>query len=174
MLDEVTGIWSSGNDLFTSVELATGGFEEAFESVLVTAEGECDNNDLGYGEWSIDDGSGPGRVDDKMYSYVPVIGNTYAVEGPLDYAFGDFKIQPRDENDVVEIPDGPSAPSNLTATAGIESVELEWDAIGDDDGPPVCVQDLSPKHPHNPEHIQVDHHRLRWRPTPVLPTQSLR
>jgi hypothetical protein len=140
MVDGVT-VNSSGNPAPAPSALSTGDFHEAFESVVVTAAGVCDNNDLGYGEWSINDGSGPGRVDDKMYGdSTIVIGNAYLVAGPLDFTYGDFKIQPRDASDVVDVT-GPSAPSNLIAMAGPEMIELEWDAIGEDDAPPVCVQD---------------------------------
>ncbi len=135
MVDEVA-VNSSGNAAPEPAALQTGVFEEAYESVVVTATGECDNNDLGYGEWSIDDGTGPGRVDDKMYADSTIaIGNHYTVAGPLDFAYGNFKIQPRDAGDITDVtPEPPSAPSNLSATAGEESVSLEWDAIADNGG----------------------------------------
>jgi hypothetical protein len=110
---------SSGNDLPASEEVCTGCFTEALESVLVVTTGECDNNDLGYGEWSIDDGSGPGMVDDKMYAPDTIyVGDMYQVAGPLDFAYGDFKIQPRDGNDVINLSlPGPNFSVSLDATA---------------------------------------------------------
>ena len=86
-------------------EIGTGGDNsEAFEGVLVRVEGICDNDDFGYGEWSLDDASGPVRVDDFIYDeFIPVLGTSYQVTGILYYSYGEFKILPRDENDIVEI-----------------------------------------------------------------------
>ena len=86
-------------------EIGTGGDNsEAFEGVLVRVEGICDNDDFGYGEWSLHDGSGPVRVDDFIYDeFIPVLGTSYQVTGILYYSYGEFKILPRDENDIVEI-----------------------------------------------------------------------
>ncbi|MDP6725509.1 MAG: hypothetical protein QF536_10000, partial [Arenicellales bacterium] len=131
MVDEVQ-VNSSGNPAPMPSGLATGDFNEAFESVVVTATGVCDNNDLGYGEWSIDDGSGPGRVDDKMYGdSTIVIGNHYTVAGPLDFAYGDFKIQPRDENDIVDVtpppPGGdPDFSGTISATGGADTYDMTF------------------------------------------------
>jgi len=70
----------------------------------VRVEGICDNDDFGYGEWSLDDASGPVRVDDFIYDeFIPVLGTSYQVTGILYYSYGEFKILPRDENDIVEI-----------------------------------------------------------------------
>lgn len=39
---------------------------EMYESVLLTTTGTCDNADLGYGEWSINDGTGSVGFDDLI------------------------------------------------------------------------------------------------------------
>ncbi len=87
--------------------LATGDIgQEQWESVLVRAENATVvNPDLGHGEWSIDDGSGPIVVDDLgSYSYVPVAGdNVKFLQGPLNYSFSAFKIEPRDNDDLLVI-----------------------------------------------------------------------
>ena len=53
--------------LVTTGEIATGGINaEAYEGVLVRVKhATITNPDLGYGEWEIDDSSGPCRVDDE-------------------------------------------------------------------------------------------------------------
>ena len=91
--------------LVSTGEIGTWGENsEAFEGVLVRVTGTCDNDDFGYGEWSLDDGSGPVRVDDFIYNeFMPVLGTSYQVTGILYYSYGEFKILPRDENDIVEI-----------------------------------------------------------------------
>jgi len=89
----------------TTGEIGTGGDNsEAYEGVLVSVTGICDNEDLGSGEWSLDDGSGSVRVDDYIYDeFMPVLGNTYQLTGILYFSYGEFKILPRDENDIAEI-----------------------------------------------------------------------
>ncbi len=75
--------------------------DESLEGVLVRIESAiCTNPDLGYGEWELDDGSGPCRVDDLGIVYQAELGITYAVTGPLYYSFEDYKILPRDESDI--------------------------------------------------------------------------
>ena len=52
----------------------------------------------------MDDGSGSVRVDDYIYDeFMPVLGNTYQLTGILYFSYGEFKILPRDENDIAEI-----------------------------------------------------------------------
>ena len=93
---------SSGNDLPDPEILGTWDVnDESWESVLVKIEeAHCTNTNLGYGEWELNDGSGPCRVDDLGIVYSPDLGISYAVTGPLYFSFDDFKIEPRDENDI--------------------------------------------------------------------------
>jgi predicted extracellular nuclease len=81
--------------------------QEAWESVLLRVEGvTVADEDLGYGEWLVDDGSGGARVDDLGdYSYAPSNGDLLeVVQGPLFFSFDDFKIEPRDDGDIVLAP----------------------------------------------------------------------
>ncbi|HHE37280.1 MAG TPA: T9SS type A sorting domain-containing protein [Candidatus Cloacimonetes bacterium] len=79
---------------------------ESWEGVLVRMmEVTVTNEDLGYGEWEIDDGidtSAPCRVDDLGdYSYLPVLNDfIYSITGIVDYGYGDFKLQPRNDDDI--------------------------------------------------------------------------
>ncbi len=94
---------SSGNELPAASVLNTGEIsDEAYEGVLVKTENAvCTNDNLGYGEWELDDGSGPCRVDDMGVVYSPVVGLSYSVTGPLSYSFENYKIEPRDESDIL-------------------------------------------------------------------------
>jgi len=94
-----------GPDLVTTA----GMMAEEWEGVLVqTLCATVTNPDLGYGEWEIDDGSGPGRVDDKgQITYVPTLGDCNIYTGILAYSYGNYKLWPRDDNDIVGC--GPSA-----------------------------------------------------------------
>ena len=95
-------ITSSGNPLPLPIELSTDEVsQEDYEGVLVKVSGDCTNTDLGFGEWELDDGSGPCRIDDLFHAFAPDQGVSYLVTGPLHYSFDYFKILPRDPNDIV-------------------------------------------------------------------------
>ena len=86
--DPTVTVVSSGNTLPDALLLATGDVAgEGHEAVLVSTSGTCDNADLGFGEWSLDDGTGPAMVDDQMYATSPVLGGNYTVTEPLNYSF---------------------------------------------------------------------------------------
>ncbi len=76
---------------------------EEYESVLVQVQNvTVTNEDLGNGEWEIDDGSGPcivGHLGD--YTYIPVLDDfIYSIIGVSDYTYGAFKLEPRDDDDI--------------------------------------------------------------------------
>jgi len=76
---------------------------EQWESVLIRYENvTVTNPDLGYGEWEINDGTGSVIVDDNYsYSYIPVLDEPLDfVTGPLDFSYGNFKVQPRENDDI--------------------------------------------------------------------------
>lgn len=95
-------ILSSGNTLPEPAILSTWDVnDEAWEGVLVKVENAvCTDPDLGYGEWELNDGTGPCIVDDLGIVYIPGEGLTYSVTGPLYFSFGAYKIEPRDESDI--------------------------------------------------------------------------
>ncbi|RME49208.1 MAG: ExeM/NucH family extracellular endonuclease [Caldilineae bacterium] len=99
-----TRVISSGNTLPATQVLTTGAVaNEDWESVLVRVYSvTVTNPSLGFGEWEVDDGSGGVRVDDLgNYAYTPTQDDyLYFVQGPLYYSFGNFKIEPRDDNDI--------------------------------------------------------------------------
>ncbi|MCK4979651.1 MAG: hypothetical protein KAS62_04600, partial [Candidatus Delongbacteria bacterium] len=77
----------------------------AYEGVLVKiVDADITDADLGYGEWSIDDGSGYCRVDDKAdYYFNPAAYDSVkSLVGVLDYSYGDTKILPRLAYDIEE------------------------------------------------------------------------
>jgi len=76
--------------------------QEQWESVLVrVVDINVTNPNLGYGEWEIDDGSGPVGVDDLIYKYTPESNEELAyITGVVYYSYGNFKIEPRDESDI--------------------------------------------------------------------------
>jgi len=74
---------------------------EAYEGVLLRVEDAvCTSVNVGYGEWQVNDGSGAGYVDRLGYRFVPVLGTSYDVIGPLNYRYGRFKLEPRSASDI--------------------------------------------------------------------------
>ncbi|MDA2929475.1 lamin tail domain-containing protein [Acidobacteria bacterium AH-259-O06] len=86
----------------TTGEISTGGPNaEAYESVLVRVKGICDNDNLGFREWSINDGTGSTRVYHALVGdFTPVLGNEYEVTGIQFYSDDNFMVFPRDESDI--------------------------------------------------------------------------
>jgi len=105
---------SSGNTVTPTVvttgEIASGGENgEAYESVLVRVENlTVSTADFGYGEFGVDDGSGELRGDDVSREFVGS-GNGQFTDGDVIdaivavhyYSYGDYKILPRDNADII-------------------------------------------------------------------------
>lgn len=95
---------SSGNTLPTPTTLTTLAVNaEQYEGVLVKVTGATCTVDTitnGNGEWTVNDGSGALIVDNKMFSFNAVVSIAYNVTGVVDYSFSNFKLLPRDMNDV--------------------------------------------------------------------------
>ena len=97
---------------------------EEWEGVLVQVTADVSSEDIGFGEWGVDDSSGECRVDDRGYDAIGTgnvtAGSTWQVTGPLDYGYGNFKIQPRSESDALLYGCANSGASNYNAGAGID------------------------------------------------------
>ncbi len=79
---------------------------ESYEGVLVELHNVVvTNSDLGYGEWEVSDSTGSLRVDDDAFAYTPNLGDTvYILKGVGTYTYSNYKIEPRDENDIITSP----------------------------------------------------------------------
>ena len=111
--------------------LATGAVsDEPWEGVLVQVTGGVSTEDLGFGEWGMDDASGQCVVDDRGYNAIAtgyvLLGNTWQVTGPLDYSYGAFKIQPRSESDALLYGCTSSGAANYNDAAGIDNGTCEY------------------------------------------------
>ena len=95
---------SSGNSLPSPVNVTTGNANmEQWEGVLIKVNNaQCTSNSVGYGMWSLDDGSGVIQADDEIYEYAnsAIVSNSYNVVGISHYTFDEYKILPRDINDI--------------------------------------------------------------------------
>ena len=78
---------------------------EKWEGVLVSVTNvTVTEDDLGFGEWAVSDGTGDARIDDMGdYSYSPSIGDTFSeIIGIALYSFDNYKIEPRDDSDLIQ------------------------------------------------------------------------
>lgn len=95
---------STGNAI-TKTTVTTGtALAEMYEGVLVNIPvTNCTVATNGFGEWIINDGSGDCTVDDFLLGsvYNAVVGGPYDVTGIVDFAFGNFLLQPRTLADIV-------------------------------------------------------------------------
>ncbi len=97
---------SSGNVLPPVTVVSTNDVAtmEEYEGVLVqVAAATCTDPDLGYGEWQLNDGTGPCVADDYLYAFTPDSAHSYDVTGVVYYSFGEYKLQPRDSADIVDV-----------------------------------------------------------------------
>jgi predicted extracellular nuclease len=114
-------------EALTTAAVAAG---EEWEGVLVQVTADVSNADLGYGEWGVDDSSGECRVDDRGYDAIGtgnvIAGSSWQVTGPLDYGFGNFKIQPRSEADALLYGCTNSGAANYNSAAGIDDGSCQY------------------------------------------------
>ena len=126
---------SSGNALPTAEVLTLDQADwEPWEGVLIQVEDVAvSNEDAGFGEWDVTDGTNTFRIDNSTgghYSYTPVLNDQFSsITGPLNYTHDVFKLVPRDDADIV-IFDDPTLP---VADAGPDQV-VEFSALVTLDG----------------------------------------
>ncbi len=84
--------------------LADAAVSEQYESVFVELHDitALTGND-GYNQWTFSDASNEiGKADDWGYDADPAVGQNFAIlRGPLVYDYSEYKVLPRDANDVV-------------------------------------------------------------------------
>jgi len=97
---------SSNNELPEPVVVTTGGVSEEHESVLTRVlNANCtDANYHGdYYMWKVDDGSGVLKIHNTaIFEFEPTEGVSYQITGPMNWDFGEWKIELRFESDVAE------------------------------------------------------------------------
>ena len=77
---------------------------EPWEGVLVKIQNiSVLNNDAGFGEWEVTDGLDTMLINNAgNYTYAPIIGDSFtSITGPLNYSYSNYKLIPRDDNDLV-------------------------------------------------------------------------
>lgn len=95
-------IVSSDNPVYAPAEISTADVNtEPYEGVLVrVSNATCTNANSGFGQWVVNDGSGSCLINPAIYEASRQQGTAYNVTGPVFYSFDEFKILPREANDV--------------------------------------------------------------------------
>jgi predicted extracellular nuclease len=96
----------AGHTIPAPEELSTGDMsQEKWEGVLAAlSDVTVTNEDMGHGDWLVDDGSGDAMVDDMgIYGYTVSLGDVFSeIIGVVLYSFDDYKLEPRNEDDITE------------------------------------------------------------------------
>lgn len=99
-------VLSSGHPLPGPTVLPTGEVsQEMYEGVFIQVEqAVVESLPNQYGEWWVNDGSGPLMIDDMGISYSPQLGDIFNIRGCLSYGYGTFRLEPRDSSDIMDPP----------------------------------------------------------------------
>nr|HPQ41717.1 hypothetical protein [bacterium] len=111
---------TTGNPVYPPTLLTTAlANDEQWEGTYVRFENVTVTDDnLGFGEWEIDDGSGPMVVDNiYVLSYTPLIGDLFDfIQGPLNYSYSQYKVAPYDDSEMQLNSSGPTPTPGPTQT----------------------------------------------------------
>ena len=92
---------SSGNIFSPNYCNTAAADSEEFEGCFVEVSNAiCNNDNAGWGEWIVNDGSGDLIIDDLFYSFTPILNQSYTVSGVITFSIGAFKLLPRNGSDV--------------------------------------------------------------------------
>jgi len=91
---------TSGNAIAPTVITTANGNTEPYESVFVKVVAANCTAQGSFGQYTVNDGSGPVLVDDVIYAYSFSVGQVYNISGVLQYAFSEWRILPRFGADV--------------------------------------------------------------------------
>ncbi len=128
------------------VAVTTGTFDtsEAYEGVLIQFQDVTVTQGFSGGVWKVNDGSGEATVDDHWTYSIPNQGDQIQfLQGIGVYAGGEYRLEPRDNNDIIfgynqppqisQVATVPSQPTHIdtvrvqarvTDDSGLESVDL--------------------------------------------------
>lgn len=124
---------SSGNPVVTTPTSTTAVNTEAYEGVLVQVNSAtCTDPNAGFGQFVVNDGSGACFVDDLIYAYTAQLGTMYDITGPVKFANQEYKITPRDANDVsvvTSIDELASTTITMYPNPASEMLTLELDQV---------------------------------------------
>ncbi len=110
---------------------------EPWEGVLLQVQTvTVINANTGYGEWWVTDGTDTLVINNAgNYSYTPTVGEIInSITGPLNYSYSEYKIIPRDDNDIVISGPPTIADIAIDPTSPTEADDVTVSATITDDG----------------------------------------
>lgn len=127
-------IVSSNNPVYAPAVISTSSVNsEPYEGVLVTVQNAtCTDANSGFGQWIVNDGSGACLINSTIYTATRTQGAVYNVTGPVFFSFEEFKIMPRDADDV----DGDTSVNEAQAFASLNvypnpaTETIQWSSNG--------------------------------------------
>ena len=127
-------IESSGNTLPEAVVVPTGDVgDEPWESVLVqVVNALCTDANSGFGQFIVDDGSGEILINRDIYDFPAFLNEVYSIRGPLYYSFSEFKIMPRDMNDVsitTSVQEWATSDIRIFPLPATDHVTIDWSGL---------------------------------------------
>jgi hypothetical protein len=133
-------VLSEDNPLPPAIEITTQEMNtEQYESVLVRlVAASTVSTPNGFGEWTVNDGSGVAMVQNQLFTFNPSVGIAYDVRGPVAFSFSNFKVWPRGSSDITVSMGVANAGKNIIANVfpnpSVEtiSVSLNVDFKGKD------------------------------------------
>jgi len=131
--------------------------------------------DNGFGEWTIDGGGGAADTcvvgDIVAYTYVPQMSDVVVVTGISMYAYGEYTLQPRDDDDICHpgmagVDDG-VAPVRLALSVFPNPVMSEGQirlAVPSNDRVSVKIYDVKGKYVETlmDKEVQAGEHQVTW------------
>ncbi|MDM8521227.1 pullulanase-type alpha-1,6-glucosidase [Anaerolineales bacterium HSG6] len=146
--DSMLQVISSSNTLPTYKVLPTGQVgHEDWESMLVKVENVTVTNDnVGHGEWEVNDGSGALLLDDLANGVTvpPTWTKLDAIQAPLYFSYYNFKMVPRNNDDILTGPSiNKTAPSSVSA-GGLYTYTITVDNQAGFDLTDLVISDVVP------------------------------
>ncbi len=94
---------NSGDGTYPINEITISQVGEEYEGQFVRIyKVDVADDSIGYGEWLVTDGTDTLIVDDYGTYTTPLTGTPLAyIQGVITYSYGEYKLEPRDDNDIV-------------------------------------------------------------------------
>ena len=136
---------SSGNIIVPNYCNTAAAGSEEFEGCFVEVSNAiCNNDNAGFGEWIVNDGSGDLIIDDLFYAFTPVLNQSYNVAGVVTFSYGNFKLLPRNGSDVSGfISVSETSRNNIDIYPN--PIDFGMLNIESNDNSPLCIYDFSGK-----------------------------
>ena len=99
-INNVQVVSSNNNYSINNCSTAAANSEDFEGCIVKVTSAQCNNDNAGFGEWVVNDGTGDLTVDDLLFSFTPILNYFYDIDGVVTFNYGAFKLLPRDAGDI--------------------------------------------------------------------------